>query len=116
MTFWDRCDKLIPPLCRIVARHPRGLPLLAQEIAVKGGNVLTPYQVTCISLLPDWESVPLGHIRAFLRGCGIDFCDRECMNRIMTYLKRRNRFRYLKNSPAWETEFKPIVAVLSSRG
>lgn len=119
-TFWDRLDRFTPGFCRIIARHKRGLPLTSQEISVGSGYELTPHEVFLMSFLDNWDQVPIGRLRAFLRGCGIDLCDYESMNRIGVYLKARSfnpksRFKYLTKSPEWETVFKPILKTLTDR-
>lgn len=114
--FWYRVDQFSPLLCRLLARHKRGLPLTDEEIAAFGGNTLTPYDVRCIAELESWDDVRLRDMRAFLRGCGLDFCDRESMHRVTEYLKmKKNRFQYLKKSPQWEAVFKPLLKRLTER-
>lgn len=114
--FLDRERVFYPLLCRLLARHKRGAALTDDEIASKGGNVLTSYEVASISQLLDWGQVPRSHQLAFLRGCNIDLYDRNSMHRLTAYMKmKRNRFKYLRKSPQFETVFKPLLKKLHDR-
>lgn len=111
--FWYRVGHFPPILCRLLARHRRGLPLTDAEIAAKAGHALTAYQVHCLSQLRSWENVSVAHLRAFTRGCDIDFHDPVAMHRVKNYLRTTRRFEYLKRSPQWETVFKPLLRQLT---
>jgi len=108
MNAWDYCDNFPPILCRLLARVGKyGRPLTTDEIAKRGG--LTPMKVAVISELCNWSSVPVGEMRAFLRGCGFDFCNSEDMRRVSDYLRKNPALTYLRNSPEFKSYYKPLL-------
>jgi hypothetical protein len=106
---WKRIDRYPPILVRLLARHPRSLPLTDAEIAQRSGGLLGPYQVGAISQALSWDRIAVGDMRAFLLACGFDICNRRDVKRVEVYLKTRASFRYLRRSPLWETQFKHLV-------
>jgi len=97
--FQHKLDRFPPVVCRLFARHRWGLPLDNRELAERSG--LSEYKVVSMSTLTSWDSVTVGDMRAFLRGCGLDFDRRESMNRIGCYLrsKAHSKFVHLRRSP-----------------
>lgn len=111
MNFWKTADQFPPVLVRLLARHPKGKPLTVAEIVAR--SCLDAWQVESISRLTSWRGVDLPTMRAFLDGCGIDFCDGATMHKVREYLRvRRNgqrpNFKYLRTSPDYQTIYYPL--------
>jgi hypothetical protein len=83
--------------------------LTDQEIADRTEGRLAPHQVNAIGQSLSWDTIEVAQMRAFLAGCGLDFCDRPAMKRVEVYLKTRGTFRYLRRSPLWEIQFRHLV-------
>lgn len=96
-------------LVRLLARHKGGLPLTTEEIAQRSGGELSEWDVTVISSCPNWNTVPMGKMRAFLTACDTDFCNRAVMKRKTVYLKSKNKFHYLQRSPEWVGILRPLA-------
>jgi hypothetical protein len=112
-TFWERAEQYPPCLVRLLARHKRGLPLTDVEIANRGKS-LSPYEVHLIARERVWYFVQVGNMRAFLDGCGIDFCNSEDMNRIGCYLRqvatgKCKMSAYLRRAPHFKTELQHLI-------
>ena len=115
-SFWARCAKYPPVLVRLLARHCKGGRSLSNaEVAERSGR-LSAFDVAMISRLKAWNVVELGDMRAFLNGCGIDFCSRKDMKRVENYLAKAKTKHwwaqpdcYLRKAPHWESELKPLI-------
>ena len=87
MTFWDDCDSFPPILCRLLARQEHGRPLTTAEIEDNSGG-LSPAMVEAMSRSTSWKGVKLDEMRAFLKGCNLDFCDTKTKRRTLDYLRK----------------------------
>lgn len=111
LNFWHHCE-LIPPIkARLLARIPHGRPLTDVEIAKASG--LSADRVLMIQNMCDWSLVSVTEARAFLVGCGIDFCDGKQMDRVKAYLPREGKsftttWKYLRISPDWHSKYEPL--------
>lgn len=107
-TFWDRLDAYPPVLCRMLAKHKKGLAKTNVEIA-EAGNI--PYRdVVILSRSTTWDGTGINIIRGYLTGCELDFCDPVQMRRLHEYL-RRPKWIHLKKSPHYETYFVGIIKI-----
>ena len=70
---------------------------------------LSPAEVESITQSTSWEGVKLADMQAFLRGCGIDFCDSKGMRRLEDYLRKTPSFHHLTSSPEWEGYYQPLL-------
>lgn len=123
MTFWSRAEHFPPILCRLLARERRyGGPLSTLQIAAGSGmhgqplagevrrfGRLSPAEVESITQCTSWEGVKFADMQAFLRGCGIDFCDSKGMRRLEDYLRKTPSFHHLTSSSEWDAYYHPLV-------
>lgn len=107
-SFWHHAETFPPILVRLLARSKGGPPLTTEEIAQRSGGELNEWDVMAISSCPNWDAIPLGRMRAFLRATDTDFCDRTAMKRKTAYLRTKHKFRYLIRSSEWETILRPL--------
>lgn len=108
--FWKRAHQYPPFVVRLLARKRNGPWYTGDEIADRCS--LTSYEVSVISVQTSWDDIPLGKMREFLKGCGLDFTDVRCMNRVQTYLTTKNRFHYLKSNETFRKIYAPLLAKL----
>lgn len=114
---WRRIEKLPPILCRLLARHPRGLPLTNSEIAARCR--LSRQHVAFIATRPTWDDVGVAEMREFLAGCGLDFCSSSTMKRVDVYLRdvragRVKLSRYLRRAPHFQDELAHLVPLVAA--
>jgi hypothetical protein len=108
MTFWERADKLPPILVRLLARQG-GRPMSMSGIAQASG--LEMHTVDALSWSLDWNTVPLGTMRRFLTGCGVDFAKFSEWKRAVNYLESPGcNFRYLRRHKDWKSTYEPMLA------
>jgi hypothetical protein len=67
-TYLSIANRLPPPLCRLVARVGRR-GMTDGAIAERSG--LSIQKVVWISCQPDWSTVTVGDMAAFMTGCGV---------------------------------------------
>lgn len=120
---WKILHKHPPALIRLWARRRvktktvRAISL--QEIAIASGLPLARVQVIAASL--NWTGITIPEAERFIAGCNFDPLDPADRNRQSSYerscLKRNSssRFAYLKKSPLWLTEFRPLIERLRSQ-
>jgi hypothetical protein len=106
-SFWNMARRYPPILCRLLARKKNGPPLTEQEIAAR--TALTVLEVSLISKLTTWDDVPLKSMQGFLRGCGVDFCNRSDMRRIDAYRRCQPTWKYLRRSGQWLEYYEPLL-------
>ena len=121
LRFWDDLRSYPPILVRISARRSVGgnncRALSSEEIAITADIPLD--RVLEISALPTWEEVTIGEAERFCRACNFDPTNPSDIKRQREYarscLTNPNRlpFQYLRRSPLWKTEFRPLVELLS---
>lgn len=121
-SFWTRCERFPPLLCRLLARDGSyGPPLTSIELAQRTG--LSEFEILTLSDQVDWRGVDIYTMRKFTEACGLDFTDRVAMKRVHTYLKGKTvagqrvapRFGYLRKSPLWQTLYEPLIRKLCAR-
>ena len=66
-------------------------------------------QSESISQCASWEGVRFEDMQTFLRGCGMDFCNRADMRRLDAYMRSGPTFRHLTASPQWESYYQPML-------
>ena len=111
-------DDFPPCLCRLLARHPKGKPLTAEEIAGAAGwdqhsgedtPNITPMEVEEISQKTSWGDVQYQKILNFLRGCNLDFDNPNTVRRVDSYLRKKCHFNYLLKHTEWKTRYCPLL-------
>lgn len=114
------CLEAFPPIkCRLLAHNgnnhtPRALT--HAEIAIAGGFTLQ--RVMELSRMPDWENVTFGEMRRFCAACNFSPFSARDRRRLADNeskcLQRQSRpFQWLTRSPAYQTEFLPLIRLLS---
>jgi len=109
-----------PALIRLCARRRvRGKTVRAislQEIAIASGLPLARVQV--ISQSVTWDGVTIPEAERFVAGCNFDPLNPADRNRQNAYKRscttRPSKFLFLRQSPWWETEFRPLIDLLKS--
>lgn len=112
LSFPEKLERFPPIVVRILARArlPRGgvRALTDAEIAQVSG--LTIAEVTRLSRLTRWGKTPIDTLLAFCKGCGANLDDRDWQRHNAAYMaKLRSVPRYLRQSPDWESTFKPLL-------
>lgn len=108
-TFWKNAERFPPILVRLLARHKYGKPLSALEISEASLGSVTPAQVEAISQCTQWGSIRMVEAAGFMRGCGLDLCNRQQLKKAEAYLRKNPNFRYLRESQDWEAYYKPMM-------
>lgn len=110
-SLWRKLESFPPITCRLLARTrtPGGgvRAMLSEEIAAASG--LSTMEVNSISWLPSWDNVTVAKAKLFSEACGVDFTDRARMREHSAYIRRGASWTFLKQSPLWETYYKPMI-------
>ena len=121
ISFWRRAQATPPILVRLLARKPHSEPLTDEEIAAASRipgfeHGLSTQEVQMLSWKTCWRGVDIPTMRAFLTGCGVDFCNVQQMKRIDIYMRwartttrREATFKYLRTSPLWLSKYHPMI-------
>lgn len=119
-TPWEFFEAYPPPYCRLLAKEPGGgtadMAVTDAELAIRSGIPIN--RVREISRLDSWASVPLDEARRFFAACNFDPTSAQDRSRVNNYekicTKRKSvPFHYLRRSPKWETEFLPLLLIVS---
>lgn len=119
-TPWECLEAYPPPYCRLLAKEPGGgsadMSVTDAELAIRSGIPLS--RVREISRMESWVGVPVDEVRRFLAGCNFDPTNPVHRQRVRTYEKQCTKrksvpFHYLRRSPKWETEFLPLLLLVS---
>lgn len=109
LTLPQKANRFSPVVCRLLARrtinHNHVVALTDEEIRDASG--LTMADVKALSYTLSWDNVPLSKMLGFSKACGVDFDDRQALQR-HSKMMDGNRFAYLRRSPLWKTHFQPI--------
>lgn len=89
-------DRLPPYLCRVLARKDRKALTNAEVSRISG---LTVKRVGEISRLKSWGSVPLSHISAFTRACGVDLLNQSNVRKYLMRGPKMSHVEKAKNRP-----------------
>lgn len=114
LTFPEKLKRFPPIVIRILARarQPKGGIRALTDVEIAQVSGLTLPEVARISRLTSWDRVPIGTLLAFCRGCGADLDDRDWQRHNAAYAAKLNSIpRYLRQSPDWETKFKPLLEI-----
>ncbi len=107
--FYDRISRFPPCLVRLLARHETEYrPLTNTEIAARTNGVLGPWPVAVLSNTTSWDGIELAKLRAFTRACRCDFDNAKDMRRVEDYIRKSPTFRYVRLSPDYDQQFKPL--------
>lgn len=108
--------KYPPRLVRLMARRKIGfkrvVALSNEELAIRSG--LPPGDIKRISQELSWDKVTFGEAKRFIEACSFDPTSSADRNRVSAYIRQDGgpRFRYLRESPLWDSYFKPLMAGL----
>jgi hypothetical protein len=106
----DKAKRFPPIACRLLARHQlhhnKVAAMSDSEIADR--SQLSMGQVKHISWSLSWDEIPFGQMIRFLRGCGIDFDDRDSVKR-NTMMMNGGTFLYMRKSPLWESQLRDMA-------
>lgn len=119
-TPWKLLHDHPPALCRLFARRRLAgktvVSLSLREIAIASGLKLD--RVTEISQQIDWKGVTVDEAEKFVAGCQFDPFNYQDRNRKQAYenacLRTKTKFQFLRKSPYWESELKPLILRLRS--
>lgn len=113
MNFWGKAKKFSPATCRMLARTRSKRPVLytVDQIAKRSG--LDLLVVSALATRRTWDGVPFDTMHAYLKGCDVDFCDRNRMRQHTRLIacKRKDKWRYVRESP----EGMSLIKSLSER-
>lgn len=118
---WDAFAQFPPYYVRLLAKEPGHGKHTARsdaEIAIAAGITLN--RVREISRLSTWDTVLFGEVLAFTLACNFDPTNFKHRNRVKKYhdvCQRRGAapFKYLRKHPKWDSEFLPLVKLLTVR-
>lgn len=109
LTLQQKANRFSPVVCRLLARrtinHNHVVALTDEEIRDASG--LSMADVKALSYSVTWRFTPFEKMMAFTKACGVDFDDRQALQRHSKMMDGK-RFAYLRKSPMWATQFKPI--------
>lgn len=109
LTLQQKAHRFSPVVCRLLARrtinHNNVVALTDEEIRDKSGLALA--DVKSLSYSVSWDGVPFSKMLAFTKACGVDFDDRQALQRHSKMMDGK-RFAYLKRSPIWKTHLQPV--------
>ncbi len=112
LTFIQKLDRFPPIAIRILARVPvdSGGVRAKTDEEIAGESGLSLCEVASLSHLDRWNTVPIATAFAFIGGCGANLDDRDWQRHNAAYMnKLRFAPNYLRQSPEWETKFKPMI-------
>lgn len=109
LSLQQKCNRFSPVVCRLLARriinHNHVVPLTDEEIRDTSGLAMA--DVKSLSYTPSWHGVPVDKLVAFTKACGVDFDNRQALQRHSKMMDGM-RFAYLRRSPMWRTHFQPM--------
>lgn len=121
LTFWQALEHYPPVYVRLLAKKGTlGRAVYAvndAELAIMTG--LPIERIREISRMLNWDAVTLGEARLFFEAARFDPTVGSHRKRIYNYRARCQKlnqipFHYLRVSPKWESEFLPLIRLLSS--
>lgn len=120
---WQAFEDFPPYQVRLLAKRvgagrDKNLAIDDAELAIRSGIPID--RLREIYRAENWDAVTHGEILAFTVACNFDPTNPRDRQRVRQYqyvcLKRKVRpFRYLMNSPHWESVFLPLIRLLASR-
>ena len=119
-TFWKFLEAYPPPFCRLFGKEKGGgtadMAITDSMVALRSGLPID--RIRHIARQETWDDVPLGEMRKFLQACNFDPTNSLHRIRITKYeksckLRKVVPFRYLRQSPKWESEFLPLSLMVS---
>lgn len=121
LTFWQALEHYPPVYVRLLAKKGtlgRAIYALTDaELAIMTG--MTIERIREISRMLTWDEVTLGECRSFCDAARFDPTVGSFRKRVYNYRARCQKlnqipFHYLRVSPKWESEFLPLIRLLSS--
>lgn len=120
LTPWQQLAAFPPIKVRLLAQVEGGRyhrAITNAELAIAGSFTLA--RVEEISRLFEWESLTLTEVIRFCSACQFNPLDAHDRKRIADYeskcLQRNSKpFQWVTRSPAYETEFRPLIRLLAA--
>ncbi len=111
LTLQEKMDRFRPIVCRLLARRVVSgkitIALTDDEIAERSGLPLG--EVKGMSWYHDWTGVPVNHMMAFMKGCGINIDDSRALKYSWHLWNGVGKGAHLRRSPLWKTLFVPLI-------
>ena len=95
----------------MAVRYPadrRGMPIIMNDHEIRQRSGLCVADFMWLQHSLSWDEIPEAKKIAYLKGCGIRLDNWRSYSRLVRMV-RRGAWRHLKNSPLWETHFKPML-------
>lgn len=109
LTLEQKARRFSPVVCRLLARrtinHNHVIALTDEDIRDASGLAMA--DIKWLSYTASWDGVPLSKMLRFTQACGVNFDDRQALQRHSKMMDGK-RFAYLRRSPLWRTHFQPI--------
>lgn len=111
--LWLTLERFPPVAVRLFARTPGYGPRALTDDEIAEASGLTPQRVSIINRLVSWDTVPVGDMRAFMRGCQLDVADAKQIRRISQYVQKNlvGKFAYLRRSPHWHSKYVELKSI-----
>lgn len=105
--YYHYARRYPPILCRLLARKG-GRAMKTSEISIKSG--LSAWAIEGLADRTTWDGIALDVIESFTKACGVDFTNRNDMNRAECYLRTQKvSLKYLTKDPLWKTYYLPLI-------
>lgn len=117
---WDYLDAFPPPYCRLLGKEPGGgsadMAIPAAILAIRANLRLSRVWEICQQ--ETWDDIPTSEMRRFFKGINFDPTNAQDRARVTKYEiicqeRKTAPFHYLRRSPKWETEFLPLLLLVS---
>jgi hypothetical protein len=106
LTLLQKASRFTPIVCRLLARRVisgnQVVALTDEELMARSG--LTRGQVLALSYTPSWAGVPFADMLAFSNACGVDFDNRDALQK-HSKMMAEGSFLYLRRNKLWDSHF-----------
>lgn len=116
LRFREKLERYPPLVCRILARktvNKRTVAIRTSEIVHESG--LSFERVMEISRMMEWDTVPVGEMYMFMRGCNVDIETRDGQRFQYDYSRKMSRIpQYVIKSPEFQKVYVPLLQQLKT--
>lgn len=81
------------------------------DIALLAGMPVS--QVSSLSRLTSWDTVPVEQLKRFSLACGVNFTSGPVMRELTRYIAHNPSFAYLRRSPEWP-KFRELMEIYAA--